>query len=85
MGLTGQFFDMWSSTVFIVPRFFWYGEYDATVEKTVTRKNPGKFFLDSRFFCFGSVKMSENWPVRKNVGKFPWWMYTKMSEKNSEF
>ena len=33
----------------------------------VTRKNVGKFFKDSRFFCFGSEKC---WPVRKNVRKW---------------
>ena len=46
----------------------------------VTRKNVGKFFKDSRFFCFGKEKMSENRPVRKNVGKWG----VKMSENSRE-
>ena len=29
--------------------------------------------------------MSVNWPVRKNVRKFPWWNFTTMFEKYSEF
>lgn len=34
-----------------------------------TRENPGKLSKYTRFFCLGSVKMSENWHERKNVAK----------------
>lgn len=53
-----------------------------------------QIFKYSRFFCFMSTKMSENWSGSKNVRKFtrvqnvryfPWCQYFKIFEENLEF